>query len=148
MMRFIPFIVAGLILGACETTPLDQDVAAKTLVEDLFAAFNAHDSKALAAFYTEDAQVISPETCQPTIGRAAITANYDALFEQIPDVRDNVKTVLVDGNSIALTFVASSQISGQEHELPIAAFITIEDGLIARDEAYFDTDVTPDCSNP
>jgi len=145
-MRLTTLIVAGLILGACETTSLDQDKAAETLVEDLFSAFNAHDSQALADFYTEDAQVISPESCEPTIGRKAIAANYDVLFEQIPDVRDDVKTVLVDGNSIALTFVASSRISGQEFELPIAAFMTLEDGLIARDEVYFDTDITPDCS--
>ena len=67
------------------------------------------------------------------------------MFDQIPDVHDTLKTIVIDGNKVALTFVASSQLEGREFELPIAAFMTLENDLIAKDEVYFDTDEAPEC---
>lgn len=148
-MRIVAVVVFILTLSACQKAPpfvqRNDHASTQLMIENFFLAFNSHDSRALSNFYTEDAQVLSPEKCEPTIGRAAIAANYQSLFDAIPDVHDDLGSLVIQGENVALTFVASSKIEGREFALPIAAFMALEDGLISRDEAYFDTDVTPNC---
>ena len=150
-MRVFAATLLAISLSACHTTAPathgNGEANTMQFVEDLFETFNTHNSQALAAFYTEDARVISPENCTPTIGRNAIAANYQALFDEIPDVYDALETVVIEGDKVALTFTASSKIEGRAFELPIAAFMTLEGGLISEDKVYFDTDMTPDCEN-
>lgn len=112
----------------------------------LFEAFNQHDSDTLASLYSEDARLVSPEACQPTVGRLAIAASYRELFQQIPDLQDDLTQLIADGDRVAVGFDARGTINDQRFELPIAAFLTLRDGLIVEDIAYFDADKTPECS--
>ncbi|MEM0986241.1 MAG: nuclear transport factor 2 family protein [Pseudomonadota bacterium] len=118
----------------------------EAIIDGLFAAFNAHDVKALARFYAEDAVVYSPESCTPAVGADAIAASYAEMFAHIPDVHDALEVVVSEGNRAAVIFTASSQIPGAEFELPISAFLTFEDGKIIEDRVFFDTDIVLDCA--
>lgn len=134
---------ASLMMASAATTagtPSNED-----LVEAMFRAFNAHDAAALGNFYTEDARVFSPEHCDPTVGAEAIAANYSALFEQIPDVHDQVELVVAEGDRVAVMFTASSRIEGAAFRLPIAAILRFEDGKVAEDRVFYDTDTPAQC---
>ena len=144
-LNIICTVALPVMLVACAHNGQTEKAEAKLLVERMFETFNRHDASGLSEFYSEDAIVISPEQCDPTIGRAAIQANYQGLFDAIPDVSDRLDQIVIDRNNIAVTFVASSQIEGAEFELPIAAVLTLRDGLFVKDVVYFDTDETPDC---
>lgn len=143
-MKLTKTFITGLL-----AVTLCQNVQARSenheIVDALFAAFNAHDVEKLKTFYSEDAVVYSPETCEPTVGREAIGTNYAELFTYVPDVHDRLDLVVADGNKMAVIFTASSKIHGQEFELPISAFLTIKNGLIVEDRVFFNSDIVLDC---
>lgn len=137
----IATIVAFSIAGTATAQPTRQ-----AFVEDMFAAFNAHDVERLKTFYADDAIVYAPESCEPTIGRDAIGASYAEMFAHISDVHDELETVVTEGSKTAVIFTASSDAPGAAFQLPIAAFLTIEDGLIVEDRVFFNSDMDIDCS--
>ena len=111
----------------------------------MFEAFNNHDVEKLKTFYSEDAVVYSPESCEPTVGRDAIGKSYAMMFSQIPDVHDELEVVVTEGETTAMIFTASSKAPGMEFEMPISAFLTIQDGLVVQDRAFFNSDIVLDC---
>jgi len=115
------------------------------VVRAMFEAFNTHDVDALVALYSDDAVLNGPEYCQPKTGKAAVRDVYSALFQTIPDVHDTIKTLVVTDDTVALEFVATGHIEDFAIQLPIAAFLTVKDGLIVSDTAYFDTDAESNC---
>lgn len=117
------------------------------VIEALFEAFNDHDVARIRDFYTDDAVVYSPEACEPTVGPDAIAAGYAEMFQQIPDVHDELTLVVSEGDRVAVTFTATGTVEGYSFELPIAAFLQMEDGKIKEDRVYFDTDMVLDCTN-
>ncbi len=101
MIRYLCWLVlsvalVGNALGA-EDDPLAQNEAAEATevspeeqairqaVAAFVKAFNAHDAKALADRFTEDASVVGVEGDAIT-GRDAIVEEFAALFEDSPDV--------------------------------------------------------------
>lgn len=143
-MSFKSILTAALIACTLPQTAL-ADTSKAALVKAMFDAFNAHDVDALKAFYAEDAVVIAPESCEPTVGRDAIGASYAEMFAQIPDVHDALEVVVTEGDVTAVIFTASSELAA--FELPIAAFLTIEDGLVTEDRVFFNSDIVLDCSD-
>ena len=129
-------------------TPMSAlaDASRDAVVEDLFEAFNEHDVDKLMTFYADDVIVHGPESCEPKVGKEAVRASYTEMFEQIPDVHDEVDLIVTQGDMTAVTFTASSNIPGYEFEMPIAVFFKMEDGLVVEDRVFFDSDITPDCS--
>ncbi|MEM9384494.1 MAG: nuclear transport factor 2 family protein [Pseudomonadota bacterium] len=134
--------VSALMASAAATATAPSN---KEIVDAMFEAFNAHDVTALKTFYTEDARVFSPEHCGPTIGAQAIAANYAALFEQIPDVHDQVEVVVAEGDRVAVMFTASSELPGAAFRLPIAAMLRFEDGKVVEDRVFYETDTPAQC---
>ena len=147
-MRHVIFLTgftAMLLTTACTTPQLTKNAEARQIVNRMFETFNRHDAVALAALYSVDAVVITPESCKPTVGRDAIAHNYQGLFNQVPDVIDTLQDMIVENGKVAVSFVASSQIDGMAFELPIAAILTIETGLIVRDVGYFNSGQKTKC---
>jgi len=142
---FIAGFAALLMTAACAPSEQSENAAAKQIVGRMFEAFNRHDAIALAALYSEDAVVITPESCEPTIGRESIAQSYQTLFDQVPGVQDTVQDMIAENGQVAVGFVASGQIDGAAFELPIAAILTIENGLIIRDIGYFNSDQDISC---
>jgi len=44
-----------------------------------------------------------------------------------------------------MIFRASSRAPGMGFEMPIAAFLTVQDGLVVQDRAFFNSDIVLDC---
>lgn len=116
--------------------------ASGDVVRQMFAAFNAHDAKAMARLYTPDAVLASPDFCADRTG-ADVERTYRALFEAFPDVNDAVETLVSDGEIVAVRFVATS--AATKFKLPIATFLKIRAGRIVEDRSYFDNGGRP-CS--
>ncbi len=109
------------------------------LAQAVFDAFNRHDAAALAALHAEDARLTSSDFCGPRVGRAEIMRTYRALFGRFPDIHDEVRDTVVDGDRVAVRFVAESGQDGVRLALPIATFLIVRDGLIQADDSIFDT---------
>lgn len=91
--------------------PIDEPFA-RSFLERLYSAVNAHDAEAVAALCTEDVVWIDPAAPHPLNGREAVVRFHrDIMFRVLPDVRIE----LVDGPYLAFdgTGVAvRSRISG------------------------------------
>jgi ketosteroid isomerase-like protein len=111
---------------------------AERLVEARFDMFNRHDLNGLVALYAPDAVLTSPGFCQNRIGLAGARRAYSELFQAVPDIQDQVTAVVIDDHHIAVQFVARSTRPGAAFEVHIGNFLTLENGLITRDDAYYD----------
>jgi ketosteroid isomerase-like protein len=116
---------------------------ANRLVEARFDTFNRHDLNGLVALYAPDAVLTSPGFCQDRIGLAGARRAYDELFQAVPDIQDHVTLVVIDQNHIAMQFIARSTRPGAAFEVHIANFLTVDHGLITRDDAYYDAKGRP-----
>ncbi|WP_425408361.1 nuclear transport factor 2 family protein [Hyphococcus sp.] len=137
----VPQAVAQTVASSenAEYSRLEQDN--KETIEALFAAFNAHDIDALAALYSEKAKLISPDFAAPRTGPDGVRKTYGDLFSMFPNIRDDVQTIIVDGDRAAAEFVSYLGVNGPdgaEISVPIATFFVIEDGKIVRDTTYYD----------
>lgn len=120
----------------------------KKAIRGLVAAFNAHDAKALAAFYAPDALVRSPtgEGWQDETGRAPIEKGHAALFARFPDVKIGTRIVYTSGETAIWTWTSGGTESGGKpptnarfgfHGASVLTFGA--DGLITEDHTYFDS---------
>ncbi len=108
------------------------------LVDELYAAFNRHDLDAMWALYDEDARHVSPTDPSGWSGEEKFREVYGGLFDSLPGLRDDVVSVVVDGDRAAIEFVASWDGPDGRIELPIAGFLTIRNGRIVEDVTYYD----------
>jgi uncharacterized protein (TIGR02246 family) len=140
--------LAAIGLIGCAKPAHNSAASAETdaLVRRMFEAFNRHDLEALSALYSVDAVVISPDHAAVR-GPGGVRRVYAALFTQFPDIKDHVSNIVVDGDRVAVEFVSKGCVAANQDcfELPIAAFITVRNGLIVRDVGYFD--VLPESPN-
>ena len=68
--RFLILVLPALaLLFPVISTHADDDGAAtRQVIVSLFEAFNRHDTEALVALYSEDAQILSPGDLDPRVG--------------------------------------------------------------------------------
>lgn len=116
------------------TAPSPQDV-----VGALFDAFNRHDVEAMARLYVDDASLASSDFCRTRVGRGEVMRTYRALFAAYPDLHDEIQQMVVQGDTVAVRFVAQSALAQPPVALPIASFLTVKQGLIRADISTFDT---------
>lgn len=122
----------------------------KKAIRGMVAAFNAHDPKALAAFYSPNALVRSPsrDGWKDETGRAPIEKGHAGLFAAFPDVKIATRVVYVSGEVAVWTWISGGTDSvGLGGEPPTKAQFGFKgasvlsfgaDGLIAEDHTYFD----------
>jgi ketosteroid isomerase-like protein len=110
------------------------------LIRELFAAFNRHDVEGLAALYSQDAYLMSSDFQAPRHGPEGVRQTYSALFAQLPEIHDEVKTLIVRGDEAAVEFVSTWGARGQAPagRLEIATFFKFKNGKIISDITYFD----------
>lgn len=107
------------------------------IIDRLFKSFNRHDLAALQALYTPDARLTSSDFCKPRAG-ADVTRTYGALFRAYPDIRDEIDTVIIQGDRAAVRFVSSSALSGG-FRLRLITIFRFKGGRIIEDDTIFDT---------
>lgn len=127
------------LLLALQATPAPP-VQPRDVVNAMFAAFNRHDAEGLARLYAPDARVTSSDYCRPR-NREGVARTYAALFAEFPDIRDEVETTVVEGDTVAVRFTAVSR--AKNLKLPIQAMLQVKNGLIVRDDSVFDNGGRP-----
>ena len=131
-----------LLLAAIAASPV-ANTAPGSVVQAMFDAFNRHDARGLGSLYAGDAILASSDFCGTRVGRAEVVRIYRALFQRFPDIHGEVRDMLVDGDRVAVRFVAKSGQGAGAVSLPIATFLHVKEGLIQSDESVFDTEGRP-----
>jgi ketosteroid isomerase-like protein len=103
-----------------------------------FAAVNRHSIADIVQLYSPDADVNASDFCAPRHGRAEVARTYQALFSAVPDVVVDVDAYFVQGDQVIVRMTVRSRVPGQSFDIPIANFFLVRNGLIERDEGYFD----------
>jgi len=132
-MKIVAFMLASAM--SVPTSP-------RAIVEELFRAFNRHDVPALQALYAPDARLTSSDFCKPRTG-ADVARTYAALFRAFPGIRDEVISIVVDGDQAAVRFRSSNATEGNELHLELMTFFRFKDGRIVEDATIFDTQGRP-----
>ena len=130
--------IVALLLASSMSLSMSQ----RSIVEELFRAFNRHDVSALQALYVHDARLTSSDFCKARTG-ADVTRTYTALFREYPDIRDEVISIVVDGDQAAVRFMTSSDTEGKEFHFELMTFFRFRGGLIVEDATIFDTKGRP-----
>jgi ketosteroid isomerase-like protein len=112
--------------------------APTVIIEKLFDSFNRHDVPALQALYAPNARLTSSDFCKPRTG-ADVTRTYGAMFRAFPDIRDDVETIIVEGDRAAVRFLSSSRTPGGDFRLKLMTFFRFSGGRIIEDDTIFDT---------
>lgn len=110
----------------------------RALVDQLFQAFNRHDVPALVALYAPDARLMSSDFCNARTG-ADVARTYEKIFRAFPDIRDDVISVVIDGDRASVRFVTSSGSPGNEFYFELMTFFRFSAGRIIEDDTVFDT---------
>lgn len=108
------------------------------IIDQLFDAFNRHAVAALQALYAPNARLTSSDFCKPRTG-ADVGRTYGAMFRAFPDIRDEVDTIVIDGDRAAVRFVSSSHAPGGTFRLKLMTFFRFDGGRIIEDDTVFDT---------
>ena len=126
----------SVVAQTASTSPLSDN---EKIIRSLFAAFNRHDVEALAALYAEDAYLMSSDFSEPRHGPDGVRKTYSELFSQLPQIHDEVKTLIAKGDDAAVEFISTWAAKGNmpAGKLPIATFFKFKDGKIISDISYF-----------
>jgi ketosteroid isomerase-like protein len=114
----------------------------RVAIEHLFAAFNRHDMVALQKLYAPDAKLTSSDFCKPRTG-VDVTRTYGAIFKAFPDIRDEVISIVIDGDQAVVRFMSSSDAPKQNFRFELMTYFRFRDGLIVEDDTIFDTQGRP-----
>ena len=140
-------VVLAVALGAAaaDRAAASAQASARAVVEARFAAVKRHDVDAIVALYAKDAVETSPAFCHDRSGPEGARQTYSELFQAFPNITDDVVAYVVDGDRVAVQFIARSRKPDGTlaFEVPLANFLTVEHGRITRDETYFDTKGRP-----
>lgn len=71
-------------------------------------------------------------------GKEALRAFLEASETVWPDSWAAVRTLVADGDEVAVELVATATHGTERVTQPMAAFFTVRDGLIVRQACYFD----------
>jgi predicted SnoaL-like aldol condensation-catalyzing enzyme len=130
--------LGAMMLTACTSpeTSISSVQAAETrkVAEAIFAAFNAHDWTKMESYYTDSVQLQDPAYPGGKTGKTGMSEFY----RSVPDIHDEVQRIYVDGNIACVEFISTGTMNGQKFTLPICTVLTIENGLVTRDNTYYD----------
>jgi steroid delta-isomerase-like uncharacterized protein len=119
------------------------------VIDDHFKALISHDVKAIAAGYSNDAQVYSPNWEGAKIGQAGVTEVYSRYFASTPDLSYKVTNIINSGDNIVVEYTSGGTLSNPEGNTPAymkdkkytlnyCAIFTIKGDKIIKETDYFD----------
>lgn len=130
--------LGAMVLTACASPgPQSRDhIAGETrkVATGIFEAFNTHDWQKMESFYADSVLLQDPAYPPGKKGKAGMSDFY----KSVPDIHDAVQHIFVDGNVAVVEFVSTGTMNGQKFSLPICTVLTVEDGLVVRDNTYYD----------
>lgn len=103
------------------------------------------DVDAMMALYADDeVELIDPHFSQPLLDKADIRQSYEDLFE-LDDVMINTGIPAVADRRVTIEWLwrGTDQATGDEYSIRGVSVLTVDDGLIVREAAYYDTTHSP-----
>ena len=124
-------------------------LAQSSLIDAHFKVMNAHDVKAIAAGYTNDAQIFSPNWDGAKLGPDGITEVYSRYFRSTPDLSYTVTNTIDSGNSVIVEYTFAGTLSNPEAGTPDymkgrkyttqgCVIFVLKDNKIVKETNYFD----------
>ncbi len=143
-MKLISFSAVFMIIVSCghEKSSGGQDNI--QLAKNSFAAFNRHDWKSHAAFFSDTCRYLDPSYghLYKTVSRHDKALKYKALELISPDIHDSLTSVFAAGNKVVIQFISSGTAkTGKESyrwRVPICCIFTFDKGLVIMNETYYD----------
>jgi steroid delta-isomerase-like uncharacterized protein len=119
------------------------------LIDEHFKALSSHDVKAIAAGYSEDAQVYSPNWEGVKTGPVGVTEVYSRYFSSTPDLFYKVTNTILAGDNVIVEYTSGGTLSNPEGETPTymkgkkytlnyCTIFTVKNGKIIKETDYFD----------
>lgn len=121
-----------------------QSIANKAVALKLFEYFNKHNWTEMAKLYADSAMFKDPSLGTKAIVQthSQIIEKYSALQQLFPDLHDEVIAVYPSGEKqVVVEFVSTGTApDSSRFELPVCTVFTIENGVIVRDNTYYDNE--------
>src|SRR5688572_12844218 len=99
-------LAMALAVPAASCTMPASEPSPRTVVEKRFAAVARHDVEAIAALYAQNAVETSPAFCTARKGPEGVRRTYGDLFRDFPGITADDPIYLVQGNRVAVQFLA------------------------------------------
>jgi steroid delta-isomerase-like uncharacterized protein len=120
-------------------------------VKEQVQVLNRHDADAFAGFYTPSALLYDPQYPEPLKGREAIRKDMADFIRAFPDLTFDATTIIEQGATVAFEGTGKGTHRGpltgpageiaatnRPVEMKFAAFLRVENGLIAEERRYYD----------
>jgi steroid delta-isomerase-like uncharacterized protein len=88
------------------------------IIRNLVATWNTHEPERVAALYAEDCVVLDIALAEPQIGREGVRRMFEAYFHAFPDLDLSPEDIVVDGNRVALFWIARGTHRGAIMSIP------------------------------
>ncbi len=120
---------------------------ARALLSEWIEAFQACDVERVVNCYAEDAVNFQIAAGEPSVGRERIAADTQQFFSGFPDAWSRVENLMADGDRAAWEWIGggtflgefySNQPTGKEFEIRGCGFFTFRNGLIVKQQGYWD----------
>lgn len=139
-MKNTPFYILCIaLLVACAPKTSDDKNAATARA--MFDAFNRHDWKAMANYYSEPASFLDPSYGSEyvTKTRQETADKYAEMQTMFPDLHDELVGVYAFEDKVIVEFVSTGTMPDSiQFRLPIITVLTFENGFIVKDATYYD----------
>jgi len=112
-----------------------------TVVRTVLAALNRGDLETVLRHCAEDIVLWAPGPTPSGTelrGKEALRAFLEASELAWPDSWAAVRTLVAEGEEVAVELTVTATHQGERVTQPMAAFFTVRDGLIVRQACYFD----------
>lgn len=111
------------------------------LLDELFEAFNAHDSAKVVSMMTEDCVFEAAAGAEMFgtrhVGRAAVALAFDNVWKGLPDVRWDVTRHFASGDRAVSEWVfRATRPDGSRIEVQGCDLFTLRDGKVAVKQAF------------
>lgn len=109
-----------------------------------FEAFNNHNWEKQAGYFSDSCKFLDPSYGKEykIVNRKAKIEKYSNMEKMSPDIKDEVTSIFGAGDKVVIQFVSSGTAKTEKGEykwsVPICCVFTIENGLIVKDETYYD----------
>jgi ketosteroid isomerase-like protein len=132
-------------------------MALEDIINGYWQAYGRHDLEAVLAYMSEDVVIQFPTSARPTQGKSHLRPVWSVLFSTvIPDVRQEVLTTVVQGETVACEFIETGTLvippgspesssgslapGGRPYTMDMASFFHVDNaGLIDSIRSYWDT---------
>jgi ketosteroid isomerase-like protein len=133
----------GIHLKAESRLPMaDVQGLSVTTLEQLVAAFNAHDLDAIMAFFADDCELLMPRGKDPWgtryVGKGAVREGLATRFAGVPDVRYGDAEHWVAGNlGVSRWLLTGTTKAGNKLRVRGVDLYESRDGKITRKDSYW-----------